>query len=120
MSLEAAQLPEKQQACRMDQDMFAEAIAAYEDYPMDDGDVALLTDLALIQEVEGLADHWDPELRRNLAHILKEIGAGEIVVAIARKGRELLPADHALWADLREELLDAPIVVRPVVALDAA
>ncbi len=103
-----------------DRDMFAEAIAAYEEHPMDDGDVALLTDLAMIQEVEGLADQWDPVLRRNIAHILKEIGATEVVVAIARTGRQLLPSDHALWADLREELLDAQIVVRPVVALNAA
>lgn len=31
-----------------------------------------------------------------------------------------LPGGHALWADLREELLDSPVVVRLVVALDAA
>jgi hypothetical protein len=103
-----------------DDDIFAEVLVAYDEHPMDDGDVALLTDLHVIQEIEGLADHWDPVLRRNVAHILREIGASEVVVAIARPGRELLPGDHALWADLREELLDARILVRPVIALDAA
>lgn len=103
-----------------DRDPFAEAIAIYDEFPMNDGGVALLTDLAMIQQIDGLADEWDSVLRRNIAYVLKEIGVGEVVVAIARRGRQLLPADHALWADLREELLDTPIVVRPVVALDAA
>jgi hypothetical protein len=92
----------------------------YRSNPMLDGDVALLTDLQVVQEVEGLADHWDPVLRRNIAYVLREVGARELQVAIARPDAELLPQDHALWADLREELLDSPITVLPLLALPAA
>ncbi|MCW2501428.1 MAG: hypothetical protein JWN87_3104 [Frankiales bacterium] len=92
----------------------------YRTNPMLDGDVALLTDLQVVQEVEGLADHWDPVLRRNIAYVLREVGARELQVAIARPDAELLPQDHALWADLREELLDSPITVLPLLALPAA
>lgn len=95
-------------------------LAIYTKHPMMNGDVALLTDLDVVQEVEGLADHWDPVLRRNIAYLLREVGARELQVAIARPDAELLPQDHALWADLREELLDAPIRVLPLIALPAA
>ncbi|MCW2601609.1 MAG: hypothetical protein JWM02_3438 [Frankiales bacterium] len=95
-------------------------LKAYREHPMCNGDVALLTDLAVVQEVEGLADHWDPVLRANIAHVLTEIGARELQIAIARPDAELLPQDHALWADLREELLGSAITVLPVVALPAA
>lgn len=99
---------------------FAEVLSRYTDYPMLDGDIALLTDLKVVQEIEGLADHWEPRIRRNLAEGLRETGAQELQLAIARPGAELLPQDHALWADLREELLGSGIKVLPVVALPAA
>lgn len=95
-------------------------LSSYNDDPLPDGDVVLLTDLSVVQEVEGLADHWDAVLRRNIAYVLREVGATELVVAIARRDRQLTPADHALWADLREELLDSSVTVRPLVALNAA
>lgn len=95
-------------------------LAIYREHPMRNGDVALLTDLPVIQEVEGLADHWDPVLRRNVAKVLRDVGVTQLLVAIARPRAELLPQDHALWADLREELLDSPITVLPVTALPSA
>ena len=95
-------------------------LEVYDDHPMGDGDVALLTDLPVVQEVERLADEWDPVLRRNIAWVLTKVGAGELVVAVARRHKRLLPQDHAMWADLREELLDSPVVVHPLVALPAA
>ena len=101
-------------------DDMQKVLAAYDDHPMQDGDVALLTDLKVIQEVAGLADHWDPVLRRNIASVLTEVGVTELVVGIARRDRQLHPEDHALWADLREELLDSPMTVHPLVALPAA
>lgn len=95
-------------------------LQVYDDHPMRDGDVALLTDLSVIQEVEGLVDQWDAELRRNIAYVLTEVGARELHVAVARRGRRLRPEDHAMWADLREELLGSPIRVHPLLALPAA
>ncbi len=97
-----------------------EVLSIYNDDPLPDGDVLLLTDLSVVQEVEGLADHWDAVLRRNIADVLREVGATELVVAIARRDQQLKPADHAIWADLREELLDSEVTVRPLVALNAA
>jgi hypothetical protein len=95
-------------------------LSVYREHPMHNGDVALLTDLKVVQEIEGLADQWDPELRRNIAYVLTGLGIRELLVAIARPDAELLPQDHALWADLREELLGSAIRVLPVMALPAA
>ncbi len=95
-------------------------LATYAEHPMRAGDVALLTDLKVVQEIEGLADHWDPVLRRNVAYVLREIGATEVLLAVARPGGTPLPQDHALWADLREELLDSPITIHPLRGLPAA
>ncbi len=92
----------------------------YVEHPMRGGDVAIVTDLTVIQEVAGLADDWDPVIRRNVAHILRELQVQELVIAIARPDAELLPQDHALWADLREELLTSTITVHPLEALPAA
>jgi sulfur carrier protein ThiS len=92
----------------------------YREHPMRNGDVALLTDLKVVQEVEGLADEWDAELRRNVAALLTSVGVRELLIAVARPDAELLPQDHALWADLREELLGSSITVLPVMGLPAA
>lgn len=43
-------------------DDIAKVLEVYDDLPMRDGDVALLTDLPVVQEIEGLADEWDAEL----------------------------------------------------------
>ena len=101
-------------------DDIEKVLEVYDDHPLRDGDVALLTDLEVVQEIEGLADEWDAELRRNIAYVLTEVGASELTVAVARRHKRLLPQDHALWADLREELLGSPIVVHPLRALPAA
>lgn len=92
----------------------------YVESPMRNGDVALVTDQKLIQEVAGLADNWDPLIRRNVAMVLREIEVRELVVAIARPDGELLDCDHAMWADLREELLGSEITVHPLEGLPAA
>jgi hypothetical protein len=97
-----------------------EVLAAYVDHPMQNGDVAILTDQKVIQEIAGLADHWDPELRRNVAWLLCEIGVAEVELCVARPDGELLAQDHALWADLREELLGEPVTVHPLIGLPAA
>jgi ubiquinone biosynthesis protein UbiJ len=93
---------------------------SYREHPMRNGDVAVLTDLRVVQEVEGLADDWDPMVRTGLARILREIGATEVELAVARPDAQLLAQDHALWADLREELLGSQITVHPLIGLPAA
>jgi ubiquinone biosynthesis protein UbiJ len=97
-----------------------QVLKAYRDHPLPAGDVVLITDLSVVQEVEGLADHWDADLRSKLARLLVEVGASELQVAIARPRADLLPQDHALWADLREELLGSPVRVLPLAALPSA
>ena len=92
----------------------------YRDIPLENGDVVLLTNHQVVQEIEGLADNWDPLICRNIAWILTELEATEVRLAIARPEAELLPQDHALWADLREELLSSPMLLHPPVALPAA
>jgi hypothetical protein len=101
-------------------DEHPEVLAAYTEHPMQNGDVAILTDQHVVQEICGLADAWDPRLRRSVAELLREGGAAEVEVCIARPDGELLAQDHALWADLREELLEAPVTVHPLTALPAA
>lgn len=93
----------------------------YSTHPMQDGDVVLLVeDLQLATEIEGLADHWDDVLCRNTAHVLKEIEAPDVEVAIARRGGELRERDHRLLRELRQELAGSGIIVRPLVVLPAA
>lgn len=101
--------------------MLTNLLNIYRDCPMADGDVALVfVDAHLVTEVAGLANEWDPVLRRNLAHVLREVGVGEVQVAIARRGAELEPRDGALLGDLAEELAGSGIVLHPLVALPAA
>jgi hypothetical protein len=106
--------------CGMDDDRLETLLEIYREMPIDNGDMLLITDPDLVQEVEGMADQWDPVLRRNVAYVLRELGVSELRLAIARPEGELLPQDHALWADLREELLDQPIRVFPLIALPSA
>lgn len=94
-------------------------LRVYDEHPMQGGDVALLLDGGRVVEIAELADHWDPQLRSNLAYTLRGT-TQSVQLAISRPSGELLDADHALWADLREELLDAPIKVLPLLALKAA
>ena len=91
----------------------------YNEHPMTNGDVALVLDGGRVVEIAELADHWDPSLRNNLAYTLRGT-AKSVQLAISRPDGELLDTDHALWADLREELLGAPITVLPLLALKAA
>jgi hypothetical protein len=100
-------------------DTLDRVLSGYREHPMRDGDVALITDLKVISEVERLADEWDPVLRRHTAYALRELGAREVLLAIARPDAVLRPQDHALWADLREELLGDDIHLRPPLAVPA-
>ena len=95
------------------------AIALYDAQPMRRGDVALLIDDGVCMEVEGLADCWDAQLRRNLAATLRA-GARRVLIVVARPGRQLLASDHVLWAELREELLDSSVELLPIRGVAAA
>ena len=90
----------------------------YREAPMLDGDAAILAG-GVVLELESLTDHWDALVRRNVGAMLAEAPATEAVLAIARRHERLRPSDHALWADLREELLGR-LHLRPLVALPAA
>lgn len=94
------------------------ALKAYDAEPMQDGDVALLIDDGVCLEIEGLANHWDAGVRRNLAAALGP-GCARVVMAVARPGRALLASDHVLWAELREELLGCGVELDPVHAVAA-
>lgn len=103
-----------------DDDMLTEALRIYADNPMRDGDVALLLlDEKVCVEVEGLASHWDPVLRENTAHIVRE-AAQRVVVCIARRHRKLRDSDYQLWRDLHADLRDSEVRLLPVRALPAA
>jgi hypothetical protein len=105
----------------MDNDRVTDILQAYETYPMQDGDaVVLLVDQQVATEVEGLANVWDPTVRRNLAQVLRELDVREVVVGIARQDKALQDDDHLLATELREELAGSGITVRPLVALPAA
>ena len=100
--------------------MTDDILSAYRDHPLNDGDaVVLVPEHQLATEVEGLADHWDTGLCRNLAHLLHEIGAHEVEIAVARLDGLLLESDHSLLGDLVEQLAGTGVVVRPLVALPA-
>jgi hypothetical protein len=97
-----------------------EVLAAYRRTPMDNGDAAIVTDLDLVIEVEGMGDLWDRVAGSNICRVLRETGAQEIALAVARPESELLAQDHAMWADIREELLGAGIILRDPIGLPAA
>jgi hypothetical protein len=98
-------------------------LAVYRDIPLDNGDAILICGGGVedvVQEIAGLADHWHPRVRDAVCGVLRDIDVGEVVVAIARPDAQLLPQDHALHADLAEELRDGPIRLHPLEALPAA
>lgn len=100
-------------------DELADILAVYDDHPMSDGDAVLLLDQKVALEVEGLADNWCAELREGIAQAVRA-HSRSVQLAVARPQRVLRPGDHALWADLREELLGDGVEVLPVFALNAA
>lgn len=85
---------------------------------MADGDAVLRLDDLTCMEIAGLAHHWDATMRTKLAHVLAQT-CERATLAIARRGGVLFPADHALWAELREELLGGPVNLEPLLALPA-
>ncbi|MDX6219159.1 MAG: hypothetical protein QOJ48_840 [Frankiales bacterium] len=93
-------------------------LASYRGDPIDNGDLVLITDQRLVQELAGFADVWAPHVRRAVADLLRATRATDVVVAIARPDDELLLQD-ALWADLRAELEGSGIRLRPPVPLPA-
>ncbi len=96
-----------------------EVLKIYADDPLDSGDVLLLLDGKVCMEMTGLAAQWDAVLRSNTAGLLRKT-ARSIVVAIARPEATLLPSDHQLGHDLRDDLLDSDVTLSPVQALPAA
>jgi hypothetical protein len=102
-----------------DDSELSKVLRIYEDDPMEDGDVALLLDSKVCLEVEGLADHWDDEVRVNTAGILRET-ARAVLVAVARPRGVLLPGDYRLWRDLHADLRADDITLLPLRALPAA
>src|SRR3954451_9045592 len=103
-----------------DDDDLANVLDAYVDYPLTEGDaVLLLLDTRQCVEIERLATEWDEELSRNTAEMLRQT-ARRVVVAIARRDRELLPSDFQLWRDLHADLRDSDVDLLPVRALPAA
>jgi hypothetical protein len=100
--------------------MNPDIVSVYRDHPMHDGDVVLLIEaLHVATEIEGLADHWDQVLCRNVATVLRELGAPELQIGIARAHEVLQARDHQLLGDLREELAGSGIVVRELLVLPA-
>ena len=95
------------------------ALAIYAESPLEDGDGVLFLDGAVILELPSLAGEWDAVVRGSLGHTLRET-ASEVVLAIARRGADLLPADFRLWRELHEELRDSPVDLVPLQALPAA
>ena len=96
-----------------------EALRIYADSPLDAGDAVLFLDREVCLEVTGLADRWDEVTRSNTAHLLRET-AGQVVLAIARPGADLLPGDYRLWRELHQDLRDSAVELAPVKALPAA
>ena len=94
-------------------------LAHYEAEPMQPGDVALLLDDGVCMEVEGLADHWSANIRRNLATMLRP-NCARVLIAVARPERQLLASDHVLWAEMREELLGSGVELLPIRAITGA
>lgn len=100
--------------------MNPDILAIYRDHPMQDGDVVLLIEeLRVATEISGLADHWDTVVCGSTARVLREIGAREVVLGIARPRSVLQPSDHRLLGDLREELAGSGVAVGDLLALPA-
>ena len=97
----------------------SKVLSIYEDDPMEDGDAVLLLDNKVCLELEGLADHWDAELRASTVGILRET-ARAVLVAVARPHGVLLPGDYRLWRDLHADLREDDVTVLPLRALPAA
>ncbi|MFN2537495.1 MAG: hypothetical protein ABR549_04995 [Mycobacteriales bacterium] len=98
-----------------------DALEVYRANPMSNGDVAfIMAELRMVQEVQGLADAWDPVLRRNTGALLRELGVRELCLAVARPDAELLAQDHVMWAELQEELRGTGISLLPPQGLPAA
>ena len=98
----------------------ARVIEIYSDDPLDNGDILLITDRRLIQECEAAADLWDPRVRAFVGELLASVDATEVALAVARPSGTLLPQDHAMWADLREDCAAAGIRLRDPIGLPAA
>jgi len=99
--------------------MTTDLLAHYDSEPMEPGDVALLLDDSACMEVQGLADNWSAQARRNLATVLREHCA-RVLIAVARPEGQLLAADHVIWAELREELLCSGVELLPIRGVAAA
>lgn len=95
------------------------ALRTYADAPMSDGDVLVLLDDTVCLEFEQLTLSWDAASRQHLVEVLSST-ASRAVLAVARKGGELLPGDYQLWRELHEDLRATSVELLPVRALPAA
>src|SRR5688500_20325238 len=100
-------------AMTADDGRLADLLDVYADHPLDDGDVVLVLDDQVCLEVEGLAEHWDPLVRRNTAKIVRETSTS-VVVLIARPERTLIDRDYQLGRDLHTDLRDTDVQLHPV------
>ena len=92
----------------------------YAEHPMRDGEVLLLCpDGGVCIELERVALEGDGPLRRETAVVLRE-NPQRVVLAIARRDRQLLPSDFQLWRDLHADLRGSEVELLPVRALPAA
>lgn len=84
-----------------------QALAVYDDTPMDDGDVAFLLDERVTLELEGMASQWRAE---DLGPFVEQVltHSRRVVVIIARRGSDLTPRDYALVRFLRQQAATHP------------
>ena len=95
-------------------------LAVYERHPLDPGDgLLLLPGRSLCLELEGLAQAWCPQVRRELARAVAA-GAEPAQLALARPGGRATATDEVIWAELREELLGSGVELLPLRMLPAA
>ena len=96
-----------------------QALHAYRDDPLPDGDVVvLLVDEQVCWHVEGLADHWDDEQTDAVTRVITE-STTRVIVAVARRDNRLLDGDYAIWRDLHAGLRDSDVALLPLRALPA-
>lgn len=97
----------------------SDLLEIYAELPIEDGDALLLLDSRVCVEVERMADEWDDELCTQTAELLRQT-ASTVVLAIARRGADLTPADYRMWRELHQALRETAVDLRPVQALPAA
>lgn len=94
------------------------ALQIYDEEPMQDGDAVLLLDGGVCLELIQLADEWEATDLPMLREVMST--SRRVVLAIARRGRDLQCTDLELGELLRAELAAAGVDMPPVHVLSAA